>query len=77
MKKELKQSLIAAIKEDTLCDWLYQHAYEMDHDEILILARELAYCIADANLNCCHSLPVLTDSINNLIEEVDYRIDVD
>lgn len=77
MTKELKESLISAIKEDTLFDWLYEHSYEMTSDEILIVARELAYCIASANLNGCHSIPVLTDSVNDLIKEIDFRIDVD
>ena len=77
MTKELKESLISAIKEDTLYDWLCNYSHKITSDEILIVAKELAYCVANANLNCCHSNAVLTDSINDLVQEIDYRIDAD
>lgn len=77
MTQELKESLISAIKEDTLYEWLCNYSYKMTSDEILIVAKELACCVASANLNCCHSNAVLMDSIDELVEQIEYRIDVD
>ena len=76
MTEELKESLIISIKVGTLYDWLHQHYHEMSQYELFVLAKELAYCIASTNSKCGYSHPVLTDSINDLVQEIDDQIDV-
>ena len=76
MTQELKESLIIAAKVGTLYDWLQQHYHEMSQYEIFVLAKELAYCVESTNSKCGYSHPVLTDSINDLVQEIDCQIEV-
>ena len=45
MTKQLYKSLIKAAKEGNLFDWLYSESYQLDKDELSLVARELAYAL--------------------------------
>lgn len=41
----MKKKIIKALKDGNLFDWLYNHAHELDNDDLACIARELALSV--------------------------------
>lgn len=73
MTPELKTKLIKAVKEDRLYDFIANHYYEMDKEELKDVFLEVIYAI--------HESEIYITNVNaiqeQIIENIEDNIDVD
>lgn len=62
---------IKAINEGRLFDFLANEGYRMTKDEVIAIAKELAYALSSLEENAGYSLPILDDAKESLIDELE------
>jgi hypothetical protein len=69
-----KTETLNAIKDERLYDFLANEGWQMTKDEVLIIAKELAFALQDLEERACYSLPILDDVKEDLIKELEEKL---
>lgn len=69
-----KTETLNAIKDDRLYDFLVNEGWQMTKDEVLDIAKELAFALASLEERACYSLPILDDVKEDLINGLEDRL---
>lgn len=69
-----KTETLNAIKDDRLYDFLVNEGWKMTKDEVLDIAKELAFAFGSLEEMACYSLPILDDAKEDLINGLEERL---